>query len=129
MPYALGGEGFGPSTTYVACVNLEPGVEIDDPLQAYEVPEGMYMMVDHVGPYDMLGATWMAAFTYAELQNIMLGDGPCGEHYISDPESTPAEELLTQIFIPVVGHTDDRGEMPEGHPQMDDDPHAGHGHG
>jgi effector-binding domain-containing protein len=128
-PYALSSEGFNPETTYYAGINIPPDAEVSAPLGVYEVPGGVYMMVDHVGPYEMLSATWMAAFTYAELQNIMIGDGPCGEHYVSDPETTPQEELLTQIFIPVVGHTDGRGEMPEGHPQMDGDPHAGHGHG
>ena len=128
-PFALGGEGFSPDTTYYAGVNIGPDAEVAEPLGVYEVPGGVYMMVDYIGPYEGLAAGWMASFAYAELAGIELGDGPCGEHYISDPETTPAEELLTQLFIPVVGHGEAM-EQSEGDASMEmDDPHAGHGHG
>jgi effector-binding domain-containing protein len=126
IPFALSGEGFSPDTTVYAGVSLALDSEVADPLSVFEVPGGVYMMVDYYGPYEGLAGGWMATFAYAKMAGIELGDGPCGEHYVSDPETTPVEELLTQIFIPVTGHSGAMEQMDGGGM---DDPHAGHGHG
>lgn len=95
------------TTPVYACVSLPEGATPAAPLMSYTVPAGSYMMVNHYGPYEMIGMSWMAAFCFADMNGIEFGTGPAGEHYVSDPMSTPQAELLTQIFIPLaVGTTE-----------------------
>jgi effector-binding domain-containing protein len=67
-------------------------------VHAGQSPSGPAVRYTHVGPYDdMLSA-------YAELASYMaangLSEGPMSwEHYISDPGSTPAEEIITHIYF------------------------------
>jgi len=100
--------GFSPESKYYAGISFPEGATVSAPLKVAEIPGGSYLTVDHVGSYETLGETWMAAFAWAKIAGVEFGTGPCGEHYVSDPETTPENELVTKIFIPVAG-------MAEGH--------------
>lgn len=60
---------------------------------------GDVLTVTHTGPYDTVGRTWMAVYEHA----AQLGrtPGPGWEIYVDDPGDTPAEQLRTEIYLPL----------------------------
>ena len=103
-------KGYSTDTQLYCSISLADGQTVKDPLHAYDVPAGEYLVVDHVGPYLELDSSWMAAFAYAMQHGIEADmNGICFEEYVSDPETTPEAELLTKIFIPVVSATEMEG--------------------
>ena len=53
----------------------------------------------HRGPYEDLGLAHHALFSWAREHGHEVGD--VLETYVSDPKLVPAEELLTEVFIPL----------------------------
>jgi len=54
----------------------------------------------HVGPFDKIGQTWGALFEWIS-QNGYDVAGPAEEIYLTDPATTPPEELMTEVRFPV----------------------------
>ena len=54
----------------------------------------------HKGPYDQVGATYGALAGWIAENGYQI-IGPGEEVYLSDPDKTPPEELLTEIRFPV----------------------------
>jgi effector-binding domain-containing protein len=54
----------------------------------------------HTGPYDNIGATLTRAFAWLAVQGYKPKDRVI-EDYISDPGTTPADQLQTKLTIPV----------------------------
>jgi len=54
----------------------------------------------HKGPFDQVGATWGALAGWI-MENGYEIVGPGEEVYLSEPEKTPPEELLTEVRFPV----------------------------
>ena len=54
----------------------------------------------HKGPYDQVGATYGALAGWIAENGYQIV-GPGEEVYLSDPDKTPPEELLTEIRFPV----------------------------
>ena len=54
----------------------------------------------HRGPFDQVGATWDAITRWIADNGYQIV-GPGIEVYLSDPEKTPPEELLTEVRFPV----------------------------
>lgn len=79
-----------------------PELEVDpaSPVQIRQTPGGKTARGVSVGPYADLSAnwekvrTWVAAHGYEEA-------GMAWEEYVSDPASTPEEELVTHLHLPV----------------------------
>lgn len=94
-------KGVSPDTDVYSGSFLAPGMTPKPPLKTFTIPAGLYLRVTHNGDYEMLGATWMAAFAYCQAHNLQLGSGPCGEEYRSDPMSTPADQQLAYIYLPL----------------------------
>lgn len=68
-------------------------------VQASALPAGPAWASTHTGPYDGLGSGWQALARAVPSQ-------PSGiwiESYVSDPIGTPAEELRTDLILPVRG--------------------------
>jgi len=101
--------GFSPDSTYYAAVSFPEGAAIAEPLQVFDIPGDNYLHVRHVGSYEELGASWMATFAWAKIAGVEFSTGPCGEHYVSNPETTPVEELITDIYIPLAATGEDAG--------------------
>ncbi|MGE4424187.1 MAG: GyrI-like domain-containing protein [Pseudodesulfovibrio sp.] len=85
---------------YDACVTVGPDVEGAGEVGIQTVGGGRYAVTTHKGPYENLETT------YAELMGRWLpqsgerlGSNLCFELYRNDPQSTPPEELLTDIYI------------------------------
>jgi AraC family transcriptional regulator len=66
------------------------------------VAGGEYAVTTHTGPYNQLGKTY-AEFLgqWLPRSGRELANAPCFEVYLSDPGSTPAEGLLTDIYAPL----------------------------
>ena len=60
----------------------------------------MVASATHEGPYDQVGAVYDAVASWI-MGNGYQFAGPPEEVYLSDPEKTPPEELLTEIRFPV----------------------------
>lgn len=86
---------------YDACLAL--GVTTaPQPLRVLALPAGDYARLRHLGSYDGLEATtqhlvgdWLPA-SGREPANF-----PVFHHFISDPDATPVEELVTDILLPL----------------------------
>jgi effector-binding domain-containing protein len=56
--------------------------------------------VIHTGPYHEVGEAYTKALDYINASGLKLR-GPCRELYMSDPQTVPENELMTEIQIPV----------------------------
>ena len=88
---------------YDACLTVDEEFSPSGEIGVATVAGGAYAMTTHTGPYNEVGRTyseflgqWMPRSGYE------LGNTPCFEVYVNDPESTPPEELLTDIYAPLV---------------------------
>ena len=87
---------------YDACVTVDASVTGEGEVGIQTVGGGRYAVTTHKGPYANLEAT------YAELMGKWfpqsgerIGDNLCFEHYLNDPDTTPPDELLTDLYISI----------------------------
>lgn len=60
--------------------------------------------VIHRGAYEFVPNGWSAAFSFQRNKKLkLLKSQPPFEFYPNDPETTPVEDLITEIYIPVKG--------------------------
>ncbi len=87
---------------YDACLAVGEDFEPVGEIGVQNVAGGDYAMTTHTGPYDKLGSTY-AEFLgqWIPRSGRELRDAPCFEVYVNDPQSTPADELLTDIYAPL----------------------------
>ena len=82
----------------------EPG-----PVRVGELPGGKMLRFTHRGPYAQLAVTYGAITEWLKQRGMLASEAdwdrymPMWEEYPSDPGTTPPEELLTYIYIPVGG--------------------------
>jgi effector-binding domain-containing protein len=65
-----------------------------------ELPAVKAAVLMHIGPYDKLSESW------EKMQEWMKANGHqpaeiCWEEYLSDPDDTPPEKLMTKLFWPI----------------------------
>ncbi len=97
-----------PEATPVDQLRSDAGVavtgeaELPKELAEHRLPAGRYAKTVHVGGYDRLGDTW-ARFLGEWLPESgeRLGSGPSYERYVNDPRTTPKDNLLTEIYVPI----------------------------
>lgn len=89
---------------YDACVPVGDDFEPAGEIGVQTVGGGTFAVTTHHGPYENFSVT------YAELcgqwipkHNRTIKAQPCMEIYLNDPESTPPEELLTDVYLPIEG--------------------------
>jgi effector-binding domain-containing protein len=62
------------------------------------------LKVIHTGSYDHLGNAWSTAMAYQRYKKLKPLKSQCSfEFYSNDPDNTPAEDLITEIFVPIRG--------------------------
>ncbi|MCA8951627.1 MAG: AraC family transcriptional regulator [Planctomycetes bacterium] len=85
-----------------ACVTVGPEVVGEGGIAIDELPGGPHATTLHRGPFETLGETYLALFGgWLPTSGRELRPGPCIERYLDDPESTPPEELETEIAVPL----------------------------
>ena len=70
-------------------------------LSDWSLPESKAITVEHRGSYENLGNSWSAAYKYAEHKKLKQGKVATFEIYRNDPSTTSAEELHTDIYLPL----------------------------
>lgn len=87
---------------YRAGVGVDDAPDVLPPgLQHALAPAGKYKQFTLTGSYAQLPEACGAVFQWLEDNGIALRDDFCIEHYVNNPQSTPEEELITQILMPV----------------------------
>ena len=79
--------------------NLPPPIP---PIVAGQIQSCRALKVIHKGRYDHLGNAWSTAIANQRAQKLKPSKTqPPFEVYISDPAKTAAEELITEIYVPI----------------------------
>ena len=87
---------------YDACLTVDASFQPSGEIGVQTVAGGRYAMTTHTGPYQQLGQTY-AEFLgqWMPRSGHELRHAPCFEVYLNDPQTTPPEELLTDIYAPL----------------------------
>ena len=75
-----------------------PKDAIDGPVQFGTSPGGEVLKVTHTGSYASLPVTYAAIDAWLTL-NKREGSGVVWEAYVSDPATTPEDQLITKIYV------------------------------
>ena len=78
----------------------EKEVPADSPVQVKQTYGGEVIKVVMKGPYTGMQATYVKLHSYVMARGYEPS-GPSWDEYVSDPGSTPAAELITNIYQPV----------------------------
>lgn len=101
-------------TGYMSLYKMGPriyraGVSLDakpknlpEGLQYENFQGGKYSRFVLTGPFSNLPAASRRVFEIVSERDIQLRDDYCIEHYVSDPRTTPEEQLITEILVPTV---------------------------
>jgi AraC family transcriptional regulator len=93
---------------YDACITVGPGFEPEGEIGVQEIPGGDYAVTTHRGPYERLGETYAhLCGQWIPRQGRIVRSKPCYQLYLNDPDDTPPEELLTDIYMPLEPLGDD----------------------
>ncbi len=90
--------------TYSGDVEIDPDVE-NNKLPHYGIKSaqtyaGKVLKVEYVGPYSGMGKIYSKILAYIKANKIEI-TGDSWEVYISDPQTTAAAELQTDIYFPI----------------------------
>jgi AraC family transcriptional regulator len=87
---------------YDACLVATRDVQPEGEIGVQEIGGGDYAVTVHKGPYENLSATYAALCgQWIPQKGYRLRTLPPLEIYLNSPESTPPEELLTEVCVPV----------------------------
>lgn len=87
---------------YDASMILSAPVEPEGELGVQSLGGGEYAMAVHKGPYEKLSETYAyLCGVWAPEAGRALQSEPSLEFYLNDPQQTPPEELLTEVYIPL----------------------------
>lgn len=77
-------------------------ISLPDSFITSEIEGGDMLKVTHTGAYIHLGNAWSGAFSFARTKKIKTKKVPVGiEFYLNNPIDTPAEELITEVVLPL----------------------------
>ena len=76
-------------------------IDGDDEIACYELPGGPMAKITHQGPYERSATAYKKLFAWIA-ENHKKVAGPTREVYLNDPRNVPPEELLTEIYAPVM---------------------------
>lgn len=90
-----------------ACVQVPIDYQITNnmglPLEVGQIAGGPYATTRFVGPYENLAPVWTEFTRYIERGlRRQISMNPAFEVYDNDPSNTPAEQLVTELYMPVI---------------------------
>jgi len=89
---------------YTAAIPVAASVNVGQGVQCSDRPACKAFKLVHTGAYRHLGNGWstgMSDMRHAKMK--MDKSNPPFELYVNDPENTPEESLVTEIYMPVRG--------------------------
>jgi AraC family transcriptional regulator len=87
---------------YDACLPIGDDFEPTGDIGVQTVAGGDYAMTTYTGPYSGLGQAYSEFLgQWLPRSGRELRNAPCFEVYVNDPQSTPPEELMTDIYVPL----------------------------
>jgi AraC family transcriptional regulator len=88
---------------YDACVTIDPAFTGDGDIAVQAIAGGDYARTTHLGPYATLGDTYARLLgQWLPRSGRELRNTPCFEIYLNTPGDTRAEDLLTDIYAPLL---------------------------
>jgi AraC family transcriptional regulator len=86
-----------------ASITIADDVKGEGEVAVKEIKEDTYAMALHVGPYEKLHETYAyICGKWAPNKEIEIRSLPSVEIYKNDPENTPKEKLITEVYVPIV---------------------------
>ena len=87
---------------YDACLTVGADVEPEGEVGVKEIAGGEYVIATHKGPYDKLMDVYMELYgRWIPENGREYTMDPCFEVYVNDPHTTPPEELITEVYVPL----------------------------
>lgn len=85
-----------------AAFEIPADTQIAPPLEKLALPGGPVAVLLHRGPYATLPESYDLLFRgWLPQSGREPADSPCYEHYLNSPATTPQDELLTEICLPL----------------------------
>jgi len=87
---------------YEACITIKSDVRPDGKVGVKTISGGRYAVFKLVGPFTLLAPSYDYIFGHWMPENgAELRDEPGFEKYLKSPDSTPPDELETEIWVPI----------------------------
>lgn len=88
---------------YDACMTIRDNVESQPPIAKQEIAGGEYATYRHKGPYaGLVDAYEMVYGRWIPQSGRQYKHAPCFEIYRNCPTNTSPEDLITDIYVPLV---------------------------
>lgn len=89
-------------TEFVIGFPYDKSIELKPGFIRGEYPQQKVLKITHTGKYEHLGNAWATAMTYCRTHKLKTKKKPMGfEFYVSDPQTTAEDELITEVLIPL----------------------------
>lgn len=87
---------------YDACITVDEACRPDGQIGVQTIEGGLYAMATHHGSYSRLNDTYAALCgRWIPQEGYEIRSLPSFEIYLNDPNSTPEDELLTDVYVPI----------------------------
>ncbi|MBN2684238.1 MAG: AraC family transcriptional regulator [Pontiellaceae bacterium] len=87
---------------YDACITIDHKIEPQGKIGTQVIAGGLYAVTTHHGSFNKLSETYAALCgRWAPANGYELRSLPSREVYLNNPDETPEEELLTDIYVPI----------------------------
>ena len=89
-------------TFFLSCLPVSEKVILQSGIIEGEIIPIEALKTRHVGSYKHLGNAWTTAMQFIRTKKIKVSKRPLGyEFYINNPQDTPQESLITEIYMPL----------------------------
>ena len=89
---------------YDAAITVTQPVKPEGDIGVQEIPAGRYAVSTHRGPYEKLAETWtQLCGQWLPRSGHRPRSAPSFEIYRNDPNRTPPEQLVTDLYVPIEG--------------------------
>ena len=86
--------------SYIAAISAENFPKTPEGMVRGKINDGKVFTVLHEGDYKYLGNSWNKAMMTAKAKKIKMKKYPF-ERYVNDPMKTQADDLRTEIILPI----------------------------
>ena len=99
-PFSLYPEMPSEEFTFMVCMPVAPGAVAGDGVELEELPAVEAATLLYKGPYAGMEPSWRSLMEWVGKSGRQPA-GPMREIYLSDPDTTAPEDLLTELVVPL----------------------------